>query len=424
VSLLEEPAARQAFLRTLSARRGAGQHLSCASFLRLARALWWLLDVCASQDDARGAAAVLILSETYYRRAHAPEGPQGQGKQGQGKQGQAEGDRGDEADGVAEEAAAQAGASEDVKEGEDGEERSALIPEAEREYVQRYLRRHPLWRSDAFWQESLYRAVRDEVAKLIDPTVASNTRLSSIFAATETADAAAVAGGAEGGAAAAAGSPSPGSSGSGGSPRPAGAASARPGLGIGPASPDARFAGVTGSISDPSVFSGNEGDAQYAYAQVLFGQLMALSVNMTSFGEAGRRGARSTAVWAVVWQGWGGGGVGSVRIAFCGRQFALCQTRRGCFSVSALSRQIFPPQARVLLCGLSSVACDAELLLPWQIPLAHPCDSGPCATFALLVTAPLDFALHCVLLLQTCLETRCRPPSCGWRWATACPGRC
>jgi hypothetical protein len=183
----------------------------------------------------------------------------------------------EEADGIAEPVAAQAEADDD----EGGEERSAVIPETEREYVQRYLRRHPLWRSDAFWQESLYRAVRDEVAKLIDPTVASNTRLSSIFAATETADAAAARG-----AAAAASSPSPGSSSSsGGSPRRAGAASAR--LGIGPASPDTPFAGVTGSISDPSVFSGNEGDAQYAYAQVLFGQLMALSVNMTSFGEAG-----------------------------------------------------------------------------------------------------------------------------------------
>jgi hypothetical protein len=84
------------------------------------------------------------------------------------------------------------------------------------------------------------------VTKLIDPTANSNARLTSIFAAVD----AETAGDAPG-------APSPRSS---------------PGSDSTP-------------VSALAAMIGTDGDAQYAYSQILFGQLMALVVNMVSFGK-------------------------------------------------------------------------------------------------------------------------------------------
>ena len=58
-------------------------------------------------------------------------------------------------------------------------------------HLQHFIRHHPIWRSD-FWLESFYRAVRDEVGKMIDPTTGSSTRLVELFAAADADDAAAL----------------------------------------------------------------------------------------------------------------------------------------------------------------------------------------------------------------------------------------
>lgn len=144
---------------------------------------------------------------------------------------------------------------------------SSTTPE-QREYVQAYGKRHPIWRA-AFWQESFYRAVRDEVGKLIDPLNASNSRLTSIFAAEDAAGAAA-----DAAAAAAAGGAASGAESSADVSVVAGPARAAVGSG---------GSGSSAPVSAWAAMIGSDGDAQYAYSQIVFGQLMALVVNMLSF---------------------------------------------------------------------------------------------------------------------------------------------
>jgi hypothetical protein len=121
VSLLDDDAARHAFLRALSARRSLQQRID-ASFHRMCRIFWWVLDACLEREDARGAGTVLILSETYFqgRTTDDPSAPIASAVTGSGEGG---------------------GGAED------------------RQYVQAFLTHHPIWRAD-FWQESFYRSVR------------------------------------------------------------------------------------------------------------------------------------------------------------------------------------------------------------------------------------------------------------------------
>jgi hypothetical protein len=240
VTLLDEQAARAAFLRALSARRSVQQNVG-PTFRRLCRIFWWLLDACEAHEDARGAQTVLILSETFYRSRTYPND-------------------------------ASVGA----------------VPNEDREYLQVFVKRHPIWQVD-FWQECFYRACRDEVHKLIDPATASNSRLASLFAAVDAAD----------GGAAAASLPSdrppslPQLDGSEGAARST--ASPAQARGDERASPSPAAAAAAAA-------SGDGGDPSYAYTQastcesrgpahiaslklqIVFGQLMALGVNMLSFG--------------------------------------------------------------------------------------------------------------------------------------------
>lgn len=257
IKLLLEPAARSAFLRALSARRSLRQNL-LPVFERLVRIFWWILDVALAQDDTRSAQTVLILGETFYRP-------------------------------------------------KPGVAASADVAVSDREYVQERLRGHPIWTA-AYWHEALYRAVRDELNKIIDPSAASNSRLTSIFSKADAelsaeeeaaAAAAAAAGGGEGGA----GGESPASDksdatsesegegedggSSGGGAEAAAAASSSQAESGGASSrsrPSRRGGSGAGSSSSLAPGLPADGDVAYAYSQILFGQLMALAINMKSFG--------------------------------------------------------------------------------------------------------------------------------------------
>jgi hypothetical protein len=177
VTLLDQQAARQAFLRALSARRSAFQDVGPA-FPRFCRVFWWMLDACMQHEDSRAAQTVLILSETFYEQE--PEGHSACGAP-------AAAALSDSAKAVAdygivdtsENGAAVAESSFDASpsrptsgshnERSESDSADAVRPTPAtpaaplRRYVQSHIRHHPIWRSD-FWHESFYRAVRDEVS--------------------------------------------------------------------------------------------------------------------------------------------------------------------------------------------------------------------------------------------------------------------
>lgn len=259
VSLLEQHAARHAFLRALSARRAQQQLLTEGAFKRMVRVFWWILDACAAQEDARGAQTVLILAETYFRRAD-----------GAATSGAAAATGTAPAAGISDSSSLRGSEGGDWVKVADGGDAASTSPRAlsddaravpdaaggagAKEYVQGFIKTHPIWKAD-FWQESFFRAVRDEIAKIIDPQSASNSRLTVIFAATD-ADMAAERVASEGG-----------------TPTASDAVSPRVRGVISPGAP------ATSGYS-----LSTETDTQYTYTQVLFGQLMALAVNMLSFG--------------------------------------------------------------------------------------------------------------------------------------------
>jgi tetratricopeptide (TPR) repeat protein len=142
VELLDDPAARNAFLRALASKRGgADQRLSPKSFFRLLRLFWWILDASTFQQDVRSAGAVMILSETFCLERKLS---------------------------LSQASSSSSSSSKTV-------------------YLQQFVKHHPIWKSNSFWRELTLVSVRDEVAKLVDPqSVASNTsRLSLIFSEAE-----------------------------------------------------------------------------------------------------------------------------------------------------------------------------------------------------------------------------------------------
>jgi hypothetical protein len=271
VSTLANPAARYAFLRALSARRGVQQNIGSA-FFRMLRIFWWVLDLCMDDEDAKGAQTVLILSETYYR-AKAQYTNAATKVQQPTTSAFVIGEDDSGADKLGGEAAV-AAATDAVTGVTEHEDRQNHIPEDHREYLQVYIKRHGIWRAQ-FWAESFYRAVREEVTKLIDPSVASNSRLTSLFASVEAdeRDAELLK----------RGSPSALAAGD-GVPDDAGAMrsasrSSTPTIPSPLPSPKPGGFGSTGGLPVHT-----EADQHYAYTQILFGQLMALVVNLGSFG--------------------------------------------------------------------------------------------------------------------------------------------
>jgi Tetratricopeptide repeat len=235
--MLNETCARTAFLRALSSKRSQKQNVGDA-FSRFVSILWWALDACVTHEDAKGASTVLILSETFYRVLDSNN---------QVVLTQVEmklnNDDDDEED---------VGEKNGTSPSTPGKKRlstpSVLPAGFKKEFVQSYLRFHPIW-SVAFWEESFYRAVREEVMKLIDPTSASNSRLVGLFSAVDVSQGAPM------------------------SPDPTPTKKAAGGI---------SNKNSTGSSGDASSATSEEN--LYAYTQIIFGQLMALSVNMTSFG--------------------------------------------------------------------------------------------------------------------------------------------
>ena len=317
VSLLDEQAARYAFLRALSARRAQLQNVG-AAFPRFARIFWWCLDACQAAEDARGAQMVLILSETFFRWEQSPSAAEGGGQQTTGAGG----------DAATAGAAAASGAATAAARKSSG----ATATAPKKQFVQSCIARHAIWRR-FFWEESFYRGVRDEVAKLIDPASASNSRLVTLFAAEDAADleaeedaaaaAAATAAasapvvassaaaamssmyadangeegaeveGSSGAAASAASSFSSSSSSSSSatprrSPSPDATSHTTTSTTSGSVGKRASAAAARSSESAAAAAAASQSftveQLHYTYEQIVFGQLMALGLNMTSFG--------------------------------------------------------------------------------------------------------------------------------------------
>ncbi|RYE99525.1 MAG: hypothetical protein EOO41_00935, partial [Methanobacteriota archaeon] len=253
VTMLHEPAARNAFLRALSSLRSKQQRVSVHSFQRLARILWWTLDACAVQGDAMGAGTVLILSETYYC---VP--PAGAVCLDDVMTANASLVRNDSVGNVA---AATCDAEAGRIDGTHTPDADAVSPHLEdarpvpavrKLYVQQLLIRHPIWQRH-FWTESFYRAVRAAVTKELDPFVSSNRRLANIFEAQDLSD---IYGSSEGAKRALPGSQA----------RDAVASEAPSSM---------LLASIAASQSDA--------DVQHAYASALFSNLLTLALHLSSF---------------------------------------------------------------------------------------------------------------------------------------------
>jgi hypothetical protein len=217
--MLNRHAARIAFLRALNQLRSERQDVG-ASFARLARALWWLLDACVAASDVGSARMAMVMAETFF---HVPP--------------------------CAEEATAAAEDGEGEREGKREGEREGSgrrsPPPGRRVFVQSILRAHAVWRVEGFWEEVFY---------------------ASVFEAIRTASV-----------------PHGGARGAPTSP-PAKGAGEDDGAGV-PFSPGGT---ARGPVADAPSYRPGSADWCYAYEQTIFSNLLAIAMNMATFGARAR----------------------------------------------------------------------------------------------------------------------------------------
>lgn len=158
VEVLMHLSARMAFLKELNLQRSRAQNVG-ASFSRLARVLWWLLDACAADDDVASARMTMVMAETFFHVIDAP-GP---------ASGPASGAEAAECGANATEGGADApapGGDDDDSGGEDGGRGSSR---ARRFFLQSILRGHRVWRVEGFWEEVFYASVYEAVRLSSNP---------------------------------------------------------------------------------------------------------------------------------------------------------------------------------------------------------------------------------------------------------------
>ena len=209
VTWFAHQAARMAFLRALNLQRSRAQDVG-ASFPRLARALWWLLDASAAANDVAAARMAMVMAETFF---YVPN---------------------------------KSSTSLPVITPTNNHAADASDDESsqrpQRIFLQNFIRGHRVWRVEAFWEEVFYASVFEAVRTASNPHAEHNGDGASST-----------------------------SSGGGGD----GSASPRSN---GLSSPTAVGAPL------PAYRPGSQ-DWCYAYEQTVFSNLLAVAMNMTTFGE-------------------------------------------------------------------------------------------------------------------------------------------
>jgi hypothetical protein len=227
VDMLDHHAARIALLRTLNLQRSKKQDIGPA-FPRLARVLWWLLDACEVYQDICCARMVMVMAETFFRPAAAAAAAATS-----------------TAAAVAVAAGPDGGAGRGGDDSDDEASSHRRPSRPPKEFLQAVVKRHPIWKSEAFWSEVFYQSTYDALRAACNPYAAGGSKLSPLSGG----------GGAGGG----------GGDDDGG------------GQGSPPPSP---------SESMPSAPSFRPGTADwnYGYTQTIFSQLAAVAMNMITFG--------------------------------------------------------------------------------------------------------------------------------------------
>jgi hypothetical protein len=153
-AVFESAAGRLLFIRCLNQWRGRGARVSGpwdegadaapgrTPLGRLARVLWWILDSAAENGDVDTARSVMILSETFHALGPAGAGPA----------------RAAQEDALAATVDIWSFAPHPPVESSGGP--------SERVYVRAWLRAHPLWRDERWWEEALLRSVRADVERM------------------------------------------------------------------------------------------------------------------------------------------------------------------------------------------------------------------------------------------------------------------
>jgi len=248
------PSGRALFLSELNYWRAHGRRLR-SGLARLGAVLRLALDACAAHNDVAAAKLLMIMSQTFYavrgEDADADAEEEEAGVDGDA----AAGDGLSEADAAARAAGRAAAAG--LAEGEEA---------ATKRFASDWLHGHPLWRRPEFWEEALYRSVREEAERpfapflrggeagvFTDRLVHSSSRAATGRQRLATAEA------------------------------PAELAAGAP---TAPAAPDA-------PLSPP--FRPGSREWSYAYRQALFGQLGSYAMNMTAFGMPEERAAQVVA---------------------------------------------------------------------------------------------------------------------------------